>query len=157
MKNNETSNIIQLSKNDFYMCSKEEMIDRETNHQLSIFEIDTHNNNHNNNYKLWKADPTKIIKAYYRINSSSNNYPIRSVNTLIQTINYILDNIIDSENKLISGNKITFADIFLFVDDRFKSIRQDFTLSNSIENYLPNELELYEKCMNINVCNCSKR
>lgn len=150
MNNNETNNIIQLNKNEFYMCSKEEMIDRETNHQLSIFEINTNINYHNNNCKLWKADPTKIIKAYYRINSSSNNnYPIRSVNTLIQTLNYILNNIIDSKNKFISGNKVTYADIFLFVNDRFKSIRQDFTLLNNIQNYSPNELELYEKSLKI--------
>ena len=122
------------------MCSKEEMIERQNDNLLSIFEIN------NNEEKIYipeknifvnKVNPLYAIKSYIRPNSEKKDNLIRTPKTLLKTLNFILNNIIDSD--IISNPnfpKVNFSDIYLFSEDRFKSIKQDFIIlknDNSIE------------------------
>ena len=122
------------------MCSKEEMIERQNDNLLSIFEI---NNNEEKIYipekKLFinKVNPLYAIKSYIRPNSEKKDNLIRTPKILLKTLNFILNNIIDSD--IISNSNfpnVNFSDIYLFCEDRFKSIKQDFIIlknDNSIE------------------------
>ena len=122
------------------MCSKEEMFERQNDNLLSIFEI---NNNEEKIYipekKLFinKVNPLYAIKSYIRPNSEKKDNLIRTPKILLKTLNFILNNIIDSD--IISNSNfpnVNFSDIYLFCEDRFKSIKQDFIIlknDNSIE------------------------
>jgi hypothetical protein len=62
---------------------------------------------------------------------------LRPPKMLLQTLNYILDEIIDIDRKQFNNNKFfkykdediyTFKDIYLFIEDRFRALRQDFII-----------------------------
>ncbi len=116
------------------MCSKEEMEERQNENLLNIFEI---------NYKedkiyipkkkafVYQVNPLYAIKSYIRPSIEKKDIKIRPPEILYKTLNFILDNIIDSDT-IINSNfpEVNFSDIFLFVEDRFKSIKQDFIKLN---------------------------
>ena len=116
------------------MCSKEEMEERQNENLLNIFEI---------NYKedkiyipkkkafVYQVNPLYAIKSYIRPSIEKKDIKIRPPEILYKTLNFILDNIIDSDS-IINSNfpEVNFSDIFLFVEDRFKSIKQDFIKLN---------------------------
>ena len=116
------------------MCSKEEMEERQNENLLNVFEI---------NYKedkiyipkkkafVYQVNPLYAIKSYIRPSIEKKDIKIRPPEILYKTLNFILDNIIDSDT-IINSNfpEVNFSDIFLFVEDRFKSIKQDFIKLN---------------------------
>jgi hypothetical protein len=61
---------------------------------------------------------------------------LRPPHILLETINYLLDEIVDIDRKQFNSNKYfkyndeqyTFKHIYLFIEDRFRAIRQDFII-----------------------------
>lgn len=119
------------------MCSKEEIKEREEQNLLSIFELDPELSFFNKETSMWvkKAKPEYAIKAFQRSGGDLNKTDpsnIRTPSTLKKTINYIINEIVDCDTnpkrKFVEITPITFSDVCLFVIDRFKAIRKDFTI-----------------------------
>ena len=123
------------------MCSKEESIEREEQNLLSIFELDPKLTYFNESTSTWvkKANLNYTIKAFERSGGDLKRIEatfIRTPSTLKKTMDYIMNEIIDSDNipnaKFSTMAPITFSEICLFVIDRFKAIRKDFTIIEDI-------------------------
>jgi hypothetical protein len=128
------------------MCSSKEMKDREEQNLLNIFEGDFENSYFNQDQKRWilKVDPDRAIKVFARPAADTfmdDPENLRPPEVLTKTINYILENIVDIDKsefpiKKIQNNvkifcpDLNFENIAKFVEDRFRSIRQDFTILN---------------------------
>ncbi|KAJ2465955.1 actin cytoskeleton and mitosis protein [Coemansia sp. RSA 2337] len=72
-----------------------------------------------------KADPAKTVKTFHR-SAAGNEEPLpedlRTADTLIQTLDYLVNSVIAQDQTLQSCHG--------FVRDRTRSIRQDFTIQN---------------------------
>ena len=120
------------------MCSLQEIQEREDQNLLSIFELDREQTFFSpiTNTYTQKAKHEFAIKAYSRSGGDYNKISpsdIRTKETLYKTMTYILTEIIDSDiisnPKLCSFiTKITLCEIAIFVNDRFRAIRKDFTI-----------------------------
>ncbi|KAJ2558437.1 actin cytoskeleton and mitosis protein [Coemansia sp. RSA 1933] len=77
-----------------------------------------------------KADPGRTVKTFHR-SAAGNEEPLpedlRTPETLIATLDYLVDTVIGGDQSLVSCHG--------FVRDRTRSIRQDFTIQN-IRNQL---------------------
>jgi len=119
------------------MCSEKEMMEREEQNNLNMFEVDPSISKDYLNKKIKKAF---AVKAYARSAAEKimdNPDNIRPPEILTKTLNYLMNEIIDIDKneeisdrhfKLKVGDKYTFSDITFFVEDRFRSIRQDYTI-----------------------------
>ncbi|KAJ2790789.1 actin cytoskeleton and mitosis protein, partial [Coemansia linderi] len=72
-----------------------------------------------------QADPAKTVKTFHR-SAAGNEEPLpedlRTPDTLIQTLDYLINSVIAQDQTLQSCHG--------FVRDRTRSIRQDFTIQN---------------------------
>lgn len=123
------------------MCSKEEIKEREEQNLLSIFELDPELSYFNKETSMWvkKAKPEYAIKAFQRSGGDLNKIDPSNIRTplaLKKTINYIINEIVDCDTnpkrKFVEITPITFSEVCLFVIDRFKAIRKDFTIIEDI-------------------------
>ena len=119
------------------MCSEKEMNEREEQNNLNLFEVDL---SITRDYLNKKIKPSFAVKAYARSAAEKvmdNPDNIRPPEVLTKTLNYLLNEIVDIDKdnviadkhyKYKVGDKYTFTDITFFVEDRFRSIRQDYTI-----------------------------
>lgn len=123
-----------------YMCNPKEMKDRESKNSLSIFEADPVKSYYDDQLKryVFRVKPEFAIKIFSRpaadtVMDDPDN--IRTPETLTKTIDYILDEIVDADqqtDKFLKSpyHEINFKNISTFIEDRFRGIRQDFTILN---------------------------
>lgn len=120
-------------------CSLKEAKSREEQNVLNIFEIDPNKSYFDEDLNRWvlKVNEQFAVKAFSRPAADiikNNPEDIRPPYILSQTVNYILNEIIDIDKikteKYFRYNdiEITFNDICLFAEDRFRAIRQDFII-----------------------------
>jgi hypothetical protein len=123
------------------MCSDKEISDREELNKINIFEVDPQRSFFDEGLNRWvlKIHKDYAIKIFQRSAADKkmddpNN--LRPPSVLLDTINYLLNNIVDIDKKQFVGNRYfkkndeiyTFKDICLFIEDRFRAIRQDFII-----------------------------
>ncbi|GAB6027956.1 minichromosome maintenance complex component 3 associated protein [Chamberlinius hualienensis] len=96
------------------MCSKDEVLRRERQHQIHKYELsDKHN------YR--KADSAKCVKEFTRAaagQSTPKASDIRPPSVLLETVNYLLTRILMMPNE-------KWLDKYDFIFDRLRSVRQD--------------------------------
>lgn len=120
-------------------CSIKEINQREEQNNLSVFEIDKHQSKQDQSTGRFflKANSDYCIKAYVRSAADTKmNHPenIRTMKTLLETLSYILDYVIDADEGELMRRYFkfeydnTFNDISKFIEDRFRAIRQDLTI-----------------------------
>lgn len=118
-----------------FMCSIEEASQRESSHNIHIFEMQP---GLDLTSETAKAHYPWTIKEYLRANSglSSN---IRDEDTLGRVINYLFTNIIDVDTNgnplnytLPAGNSVhSFKEIYEFVSDRARAVVKDYRIMNA--------------------------
>jgi hypothetical protein len=125
------------------MCSEREMKEREEQNLLSIFELDPEKTKYDNKTQQYikKVKPEFAIQTYTRPGGDLNkvdNSDLRTQKALRDTMNYIINEIIDSDH--IKNKKFTklftidFKEICLFVTDRFRAIRKNFTILDNMKS-----------------------
>ena len=125
------------------MCSEREMKEREEQNLLSIFELDPEKTKYDNKTQQYikKVKPEFAIQTYTRPGGDLNkvdNSDLRTPKALRDTMNYIINEIIDSDH--IKNKKFTklfpidFKEICLFVTDRFRAIRKNFTILENMKS-----------------------
>lgn len=130
------SKTVQVLNDKWRMCTEKEGNLRESSRQLDIFErdpaflvdgewLD----------QLPRAKPEWCIKKYSRSDAGKDYEEPFPLDVLQNTLNYILDNIIDVDNqktvkyaRKVGSASHDFFDIYDFVYDRFRSINQDLTI-----------------------------
>ena len=123
------------------MCSEREMKEREEQNLLSIFELDPEKTKYDNKTQQYikKVKPEYAIQTYTRPGGDLNkvdNSDLRTPKALRDTMNYIINEIIDSDH--IKNKKFTklftidFKEICLFVTDRFRAIRKYFPILDNV-------------------------
>ncbi|XP_057656041.1 SAC3 domain-containing protein 1 isoform X1 [Diorhabda carinulata] len=105
------------------MCPPEEIKLREQQRLLHILEIipDTVNN------KLPKADKNKMVKCFSRSAAGKcflKPENLRPPNVLLRTVNYLLDEVINK------NDKVPYIIKYDFVMDRLRAVRQDMVIQN---------------------------
>jgi hypothetical protein len=125
------------------MCSPREMKAREEQNVLNILESDPNLSYYDANQKRYviRVNPDNAVKVYSRpaadtVMDDPDN--IRPPIVLTKTIDYLLEEIVDidtneeKQKKIFrpDGLDLNFGNISKFVEDRFRSIRQDFTILN---------------------------
>jgi hypothetical protein len=118
------------------MCAESEGRLREISRQLDIFERDP-------DYFLdghWvdelpRVKPEWCIKKYSRSDAGKEYEQPFPLNVLENTLNYIIDNIVDVDNQRnvpymtkLGDDTHSFFDIYDFVYDRFRGINKDLTV-----------------------------
>ena len=125
------------------MCSEREMKEREEQKLLSVFELDPKKTYYDNKTQqiIKKIKPEFAIQAYTRSGGDLNKVDpldLRTPKALRDTMNYILNEIIDSDKfknkKFTNLLPIDFKEICLFVIDRFRAIRKNFTILNNMKS-----------------------
>ena len=138
--NNKEEKIIPLLNG---MCSEREMKEREEQKLLSVFELDPKKTYYDNKTQqiIKKIKPEFAIQAYTRSGGDLNKVDpldLRTPKALRDTMNYILNEIIDSDKfknkKFTNLLPIDFKEICLFVIDRFRAIRKNFTILNNMKS-----------------------
>lgn len=125
------------------MCSPREMKAREEQNILNILESDPKLSYYDPDQKRYiiKVNPDNAVKVFSRPAADTvmdDPENIRPPIVLAKTINYLLEEIVDIDTKQEKQKKIfrhdgldlNFENISKFVEDRFRSIRQDFTILN---------------------------
>ncbi len=139
-KKNESNYFPQMAikglKGKWKMCNESEGQLRQLSRQLDIFERDPE-------YLIdgeWVNDlpiakPEWCIKKYSRSDAGKEYEEPFSLEVLENTLDYIIDNIIDVDNqknapylKKVGSDIHTFFDIYCFVYDRFRAINKDLTI-----------------------------
>ena len=125
------------------MCSEREMKEREEQNLLSIFELDPEKTKYDNKTQQYikKVKPEFAIQTYTRPGGDLNkvdNSDLRTPKALRDTMNYIINEIIDSDHiknkKFTKLFQIDFKEICLFVTDRFRAIRKNFTILDNMKS-----------------------
>lgn len=125
-------------------CSHKEILDREEQKNINIFEIDPELSYFDPTMKRYilKIKPEYAIKAYTRSAADvkmDNPENLRPPSVLFETVKYLIENIIDIDKSpkkqknyfKYDNTSYTFKDICLFAEDRFRAIRQDFIILDS--------------------------
>eukprot|EP00298_Acanthocystis_sp_HF-20_P002017 c12488_g1_i2.p1 GENE.c12488_g1_i2~~c12488_g1_i2.p1 ORF type:complete len:286 (+),score=79.23 c12488_g1_i2:104-859(+) len=117
------------------MCPETEILERIEFKQVNRFEmsLDPITN-------VLSPDPLKMIKRFTRLSgeTQTKTQDIRSIKALTKTCEYIFKTLIPTQISL--HGKSIFGDIYLFIFDRTKSIRQDVIRQNfKTENQLQTE------------------
>jgi len=119
------------------MCSEKEMFEREEQMDLNIFEVDPLISPDYMNKRVKKEFAVKRYTRSAAEKIMDNPDNIRPPEVLTKTLNYLLNEIVDIDTekeisrrhfKKDSQENYTFTDITLFVEDRFRSIKQDFVI-----------------------------
>lgn len=103
------------------MCPRAEIITREKNRRLSIFEILTGTEKD----RLPKADFEKCVKEFSRsaAGCEMNLSIVRPAKVLLRCVKYLIDDILDHEK-----HGKSWIEIYEFVSDRLRAIRQDMVV-----------------------------
>lgn len=103
------------------MCPAHERAEREADHDISIYECIPGTES----LLSRRADINRCCKKYKRSAAAKKFDPInvRPSSVLLKTINYLIDNIVDS-------NIQSFSDMYKFVQDRMRAIRNDYTVQS---------------------------
>ena len=122
-------------------CSNKEIKTREEQNNLSVFELDKNMSFYDKSTGRYvvKANPDYCVKAYVRSAADlkmDNPDDIRTESTLLITLNYLLNYVIDADVNLnlsclyfkYEDTSNTFNEICRFIEDRFRAIRQDLTI-----------------------------
>eukprot|EP01022_Parablepharisma_sp_SALTPOND_P020135 TRINITY_DN357_c0_g1_i1.p1 TRINITY_DN357_c0_g1~~TRINITY_DN357_c0_g1_i1.p1 ORF type:complete len:1760 (+),score=117.76 TRINITY_DN357_c0_g1_i1:6764-12043(+) len=124
------------------MCPPSEIKEREERHGLSIFEVDpaaySPQMSQTKGY-IKKAKPEWAVKQFVRSAADrkmDDERMIRPPRVLVDTLNYMLDNLLDADkhNKkgyVVPPNGHWLIEIYTFVSDRTRAIRQDFNLQKT--------------------------
>ncbi|GAB1599952.1 SAC3 domain-containing protein 1-like [Argonauta hians] len=110
------------------MCPNKEIVFREKERLLHRFEI---KKNYDNTGGLLRADRLKIVKEYSRAAAGKAVHKpcdLRPAPILQKTVDYLLDNLIQTEQKYDS----TWLDIYEYIFDRLRAVRQDIIIQNII-------------------------
>ncbi len=125
------------------MCPPAEITERESLRDYSIFEVDPAGYHaglagKDKDYRP-RLKPEWAIKKFIRSAADrkmDDENTIRPPEVLTATLNYLLDNIIDADKSehshyaRSSGARYALSEIYIFLSDRTRSIRQDFNMQN---------------------------
>ena len=151
-------------------CSDEEITSREEQNLLNRFEIDKNSSYFDESFNRYvmKAKKDFCLKVHVRSAADQKmNRPetIRTELALINSVEYILNNIIDvdkdlnlfeknffifnEEKELLTNVKKKnsfkdnlFCEVALFIEDRFRAVRQDFTILENKKSIIEFKINL---------------
>eukprot|EP01156_Anaeramoeba_ignava_P015229 Anaeramoba_ignava/a612234_57.p1 GENE.a612234_57~~a612234_57.p1 ORF type:complete len:172 (+),score=37.37 a612234_57:317-832(+) len=103
------------------MCPQQEIQDRQETHDINYFEVDPETINLD--VKYWMIKPEFAVKKYPKTTMEHDPNNIRTLQTLLSTFNYLLNNILER-------NDVPFYQVHNFLRDRFRSIIQDLNVQN---------------------------
>lgn len=124
------------------MCTLKEAKERESRYSLGVFEIDPEKydpKKPQTKSNMIEVKPEWAIKQFVRSAADREmnvENEIRPPKVLVDTMNYILDNIVDVDKNNIKGfvdprNSDWETEIYKFVSDRARAIRQDFNIQKA--------------------------
>jgi hypothetical protein len=118
------------------MWSQEEIEMREKSFHLSVFEIDPRTSSADNSKDSYpKAKPEWMVKMYKRSASDTSIDPkeVRSLEVLDHVVEYLINNVLDSDSQTPSKyvRQPSSSEIFSFISDRFRAVRQDLAYLNT--------------------------
>ena len=128
------------------MCSEKEINEREKEKDLDRFEIDA------SSFPAKKADKSRMIQKYKRKRGKlldlNDPKEIRSISALDKSINYLIEEILDSDKiKTIiipDGFSISPMDIIQFIADRFTAIYKTMGILIDNDNNILNNSKFVE-------------
>lgn len=134
------------------MCPREEVISREKNRRLSVFEMVPGTEKD----RVPKADYRVCIKEYSRSAAGCKIEvsKIRPAKVLIRCVEYLIDNILDQER-----HGKSWLEVYEFMSDRLRGIRQDMIVQRLPSNIV---IEILKKAVRFHIvvmeeCKCDEK
>eukprot|EP00743_Colponemidia_sp_Colp-15_P009019 GILK01009844.1.p1 GENE.GILK01009844.1~~GILK01009844.1.p1 ORF type:complete len:379 (-),score=48.02 GILK01009844.1:358-1458(-) len=140
----ELSNAVRLVGTCLQMCPAKQMRERESGNDFSIFEAADMGSSPSRRPRL---DPRRAVKKYYRSTVDSQFVPedIRPPAVLTRTLDFLLS------EEVLGRADVPFHEVYAFVRDRSRSVRQDFTVQQVQDSVA---VEAFERIARFHIVSC---